>query len=430
MVELEKLLKGVGAGIGMIIDSVMGMSPLRRQLQYEENKFWPNMLNTPENYAKIRKLGYINEEYYNKKMLELGYGFDEAVQYHNLEETPLSAGEYLKYLWRTDGEYTEYIARMRKIGYMSDDAEMYQEANRYLPGPQDLIRFSVRDVYNQNIVDTYQYDFGKENLPVSEAKKVGMDAETLLSYWRAHWILPSVGQGFEMMHRGVIDPEELPVLLKISDIAPYWVDKLIKISYSPYSRVDARRMEILGVLEDGEFVQSMKDIGYTDEKAEKLFDWVKLQKVNDERDLTRSMILNALKQEEITREKALEYVESLGYDSEESELIISIDEENRRVKESNKMIKHLIDRFRYGNITEEELKASLITNKVNAIRLPYEIEKAIRLKEGEQKQPTKSDLTKFYNAGFIEADIFRERLVRIGYSYEDAEMYLKLEGAS
>ncbi|GAH93918.1 unnamed protein product, partial [marine sediment metagenome] len=44
-----------------------------------------------------------------------------------------------------------------------------------------------------------------------------------------HWSLPSPSQGFEMLHRGVIDEAELNMLLRALDIMPFWREKLTKV---------------------------------------------------------------------------------------------------------------------------------------------------------------------------------------------------------
>ncbi|GAI28470.1 unnamed protein product, partial [marine sediment metagenome] len=46
------------------------------------------------------------------------------------------------------------------------------------------------------------------------AKKAGLPPEQAENYWASHWVLPSILQGYEMLHRNVIGSEELGDLFK------------------------------------------------------------------------------------------------------------------------------------------------------------------------------------------------------------------------
>jgi len=77
--------------------------------------------------------------------------------------------------------------------------------------------------------------------------------------------------GFEMLHRGVIDKDELKLLLRALDVMPFWREKLVQISYNPLTRVDVRRMFSIGILDETQVKRAYLDLGYSDEKAE----WLK-----------------------------------------------------------------------------------------------------------------------------------------------------------
>ncbi|GAH79863.1 unnamed protein product, partial [marine sediment metagenome] len=74
------------------------------------------------------------------------------------------------------------------------------------------------------------------------AGKKGLSKEWSERYWAAHWNLPSPQQGFEMLHRGVINVSELNMLLRALDVMPFWRDKLTAIAFRRLTRVDIRRM--------------------------------------------------------------------------------------------------------------------------------------------------------------------------------------------
>ena len=81
-------------------------------------------------------------------------------------------------------------------------------------------------------------------------------------------MLPSIGQGFEMLHRRVIEDADLDLLLRALDVMPFWREKLKDISYNPLTRVDVRRMHRIGVLEEEGVFNAYLDVGYNEENAQ------------------------------------------------------------------------------------------------------------------------------------------------------------------
>ncbi|GAH07016.1 unnamed protein product, partial [marine sediment metagenome] len=63
------------------------------------------------------------------------------------------------------------------------------------------------------------------------AAKKGLSKEWSQRYWAAHWSLPSASQGFEMLHRGIINQSDLNMLLRALDVMPFWREKLTGIAY-------------------------------------------------------------------------------------------------------------------------------------------------------------------------------------------------------
>jgi len=123
-----------------------------------------------------------------------------------------------------------------KEGFDNEEIKAIKEIMLYYPSPTDFIRFAVRDVFREDIVKRYGYDqeWDKIASGMKEyVKKAGIDLEVLKWYWRAHWTLPSPQMAFEMLHRGLITQDDIRELLRISDYAPNWIEKLVAISYSP-----------------------------------------------------------------------------------------------------------------------------------------------------------------------------------------------------
>ena len=134
-------------------------------------------------------------------------------------------------------------------------------AQAQIPPVTDVIRMQLREVFLEGRREEL---VGEEDRPVFEAlmKEWGFDKFHADSYWGAHWVLPSIGQLNEMLFRGVIDRETWERFVRFNDLEPTSIPRLAEIIYSPYTRVDARRMARLGILSDDELLQAYADLGF------------------------------------------------------------------------------------------------------------------------------------------------------------------------
>ena len=318
-----------------------------------------------------------------------------------------------------------YIINLRKQGYTEKQIDELDQAYKYYPAATDFIRFAVRDVFNPEVVSKWGYDsdFPSEIEPF--INKAGMDLEILRWYWRAHWELPSPRMGYEMMHRGQLDQEELRELLRISDYAPGYIEKMIAISYSPYTRVDAKRMFQKGILSESDLVTAYTDIGYNTEMANNLLSWVKADSMGSEKDLTRAQILKGYDLGLITREVTLDYIQGLGYDTDEAELIVSIDDSNRENKVLENRLKTL--RVRYARDVIGDSNFKIVCNRLGLddTHIEMQLIRAQDEKSRKIKLPTKADLESWVANGLIEELIYRRKMKSLGYQDEDIDYYVR-----
>lgn len=169
--------------------------------------------------------------------------------------------------------------RLRELGFLDqrDYSELF-ELSRALPGPADVVRFMVRDVDDAKIVgrfgldDEFQAKFA--GLTAEYAKSQGIDPDLMSRYWRAHWSIPSPTQLLEMFHRLRNRPpgdplrvelEDIETALKQNDVLPYWVPKLLAVSFRPLRQVDVKRAYLDGTIDLEEVRKAYTDYGYSDE---------------------------------------------------------------------------------------------------------------------------------------------------------------------
>lgn len=259
--------------------------------------------------------------------------------------------------------------------------------------------------------------------------KAGIDDEQIRNYWIAHWQHPGWTVVREMLHRTDLTEEDVYEWFRLVEIPPYWREKYTKIMYSPYTRVDVRRMFGAGILDYEEVVTAYRELGYEDEKARNLADFAVSTTLPAERDLTRTQIEKGFEEGILDRDVAVLLLQDMGYDELEADFILLLKE----IAINDDIEKHkldtLTDLFVLGAITQEHLIAELNALNLQAAYRDTLVAKALRLKAAKVKMPTKADLQTFRQQGIIDDDMFRVRMGEIGYRASDIENYIMVEKA-
>lgn len=179
----------------------------------------------------------------------------------------------------------ELTVQLRGNGVLAEtDVERYKALTAFIPPYTDLVRMMVRDTFDEAVVKQFQYDAQFDLKFTGQAKAwcraQGISEDVMRHIWRAHWRLPSPTQAFEMLHRLrplAVDDEltvtkaDVKKLLEVDDLAPFWQDRLIAISYRPIRRIDLRRGYFLGAYQETETKLRLQDLGYDEETAEAQF---------------------------------------------------------------------------------------------------------------------------------------------------------------
>ncbi len=162
---------------------------------------------------------------------------------------------------------------LRKTGIHPNYFGVYKTLAHPIPPINDLITMAVREAFTPEIATRFGQYEGLPSEYVDAAAKKGLTKEWAERYWAAHWTLPSVQQGFGMLHRGIINQADLGLLMRALDIMPFWRGKLMQLSYKPLTRVDVRRMHLLGTLDESGVKRAYQDVGYNDNNASLMTDF-------------------------------------------------------------------------------------------------------------------------------------------------------------
>ncbi|KKL23043.1 hypothetical protein LCGC14_2429360, partial [marine sediment metagenome] len=352
---LSLLLLIPGLGIGIIAGN-----PVTEMFKQTMNQLIPVALPDPATAVTMRLKGQLDDAGYKQIMVRLGFTADIAERVLNAAETVLTPAELVNANFRgiiDDGRYSQEMGR---LGFSPDSADDFKEVSRFVAGPTDLVRFAVREVFTPEIVaelglaDEFPSEF------VEAVATWGMSEETAEDFWKSHWILPSIQQGFAMLHRRVEKPdgstfeiEDMNRLLRIQDVMPFFRDMLVQIAFRPFTRVDVRRMHKMGVLDVTEVKSAYMDIGFDDEKATAMTEFTVQFNTEGDRDLTKTEILRALDRKVINEDLAIIILDDIGLSFEAASVIVATHQAKVAMDLTDELSDIEIDRFIDGLIAED-----------------------------------------------------------------------------
>jgi Ca2+-binding EF-hand superfamily protein/PAS domain-containing protein len=313
-----------------------------------------------------------------------------------------------------------------QLGFNWSQIDIIKKLYQIIPSVSDLIVMAVRDTWNEQAVQTFGYDEDyPEEVGIWTAKQ-GMPDEWARRYWRAHWQLPSPQMGYEMLHRGVIDKPTLELLLRIADWPRFWRDKLIAISYNPYTRVDIRRMFQTGVLNRDEVYKAYKDIGYDDEHAAKLTQFTVSLASTNERDLSTSDLITAYKDGIIDRETLKHNLELAGFDANESELQAAKADYDIHKSDRTATLDAWKALYFNGELTIEQLNNLMLGNgmtqtEINRLLPLWRLEYATKA-----AKLSLSELLNMHSYKIIDNGTLDEELAKLGYNKRYRDWIIQL----
>jgi len=254
-------------------------------------------------------------------------------------------------------------------------------------------------------------------------KKQGISDYWARKYWIAHWDQPSIGQGFEMLHRGVIDFETLDLLFRAVEIPRFWRDKLTKIAYTPYTRVDVRRMHDMGVLTDEELLRAYMDLGYDPDKAVKMAEFTIRYNAEHDKELTRSTIISSYTSGLIDRDHALQLLMDCDYSHDLADYYLTFADYEEEKDTQDLLFDNIRERYLLNLITETEVRNLLNQMGIKSTKIDAYIARWNLTRYKYEPIPTKDELDNWLLRGVIDESQWRDKMHQRGYSQRDIQCY-------
>jgi len=201
---------------------------------------------------------------------------------------------------------------------------------------------------------------------------------------------------------------------------------------------DIRRMFSKGWIDEEGARLLLLDAGVPEERADEFMKTLvkaeKPERVGRERDLAKTDILRGFRYGELTREQTVELLTDLGWDMDEADYLVSL-EELRLEREPRRLgAGAVLKAFRYGirdeGWTRRELRKLGYTD--DAVEVLIGLEKA-RLEDFKVERKRERDLTRrmivdAVHAKIITLDTCIKYLDFLGYDEWEIDIILKLEG--
>ena len=424
--EASKRLRGTPAlplaAIGTVIGALIGLlsllgviDPVRRLIAQEVDSYLHSARMSPVEAFTALKRGAITPEEYHNQVSDHGWSERFEKVWQEILAPLVGVGDLGRLFLRGELSDGEFDAQMGKRGYTSDEIGRVKILLQVIPPLPDIIRMAVREAFTPSVVDRFQLHAELPGEMVKWAEKQGLSTEWAKAYWAAHWELPSLRMGFEMLHRGEISESDMKLLIRTHDVSPFWRDKLLAISYTPYTRVDVRRMYNSGVLDIEGVYRSYRDIGYNHEKATKMTEFTVALSNAAERDLTKTDVLNGLKIGYFTPEVTKQHLIALGYDDAEADYYISKVMYDLWQKQIKEQVKYLQQQFVTGLISETDVhselgRLNLPSTQINRYLLEWDIKR-----KAKTKTLTRGTLGDLRRAKIIDDTEYRTEMSGIGY---------------
>lgn len=341
----------------------------------------------------------------------------------------LAPDDYKNLFLRGEIDEPTLVAGYKKYGFNDQEIAHLKTLFYPIPGYPDLVRMAVREAFYPDYIEEYGL---LQELPgefLEYAGKQGLSEEWAKRFWASHWELPSILQGFEMLHRNVITSDQLNSLFMATDVMPWWRDKLQAISYSPLTRVDVRRVFKMGIIDRDQVLRTYLDLGYNEEKAEWLTKFTEMQNTEQDRDLTKAEILSSYSKAIIGRNECSTMLLDLGYSEDEVNVLISMKEyttikeiKDREEKRIRKF--YLAGAYTANQVITELGKLDLVGAEQESLLKLWDSEKLAKL-----KSPTKKELDSLLSNQIITQEIYIEEMKSLGYTEKYIGWYLQLIAA-
>lgn len=436
---------GLAAGIGSQAASNL-FAPWGRKLNYVIDRGAKSARLDPA--AAIAGYWRVPE---SKTLLEsdlsdLGWNTERTMILTKLSRPRLDPNDWVNLYLRGKVSEADLNAELTAKGMLPEDIDRIKELHKIIPSISDLISMAVREAFDDNTAQRFGYDNEYPGQVEQYASKQGLASEWVKRFWRSHWQLPSVTLGYEMLHRlrpgktgNTFTDNDMDLLLKASDYPTFWRQRMKEVSYSPFTRVDVRRMYKLKVLDREGVKNAYMDLGYNAVMAEMLTEFTvryetesgtsKLDELND---LSYSLAKQMYSLGVIDEAKFKEYLGKLDYSQDDINRIIQLVDTQRQLdlipdklaSYINNALSNYIEAYRLRMIDKNTASANMSKLGLPTKQIELALEQADYEYTMTRRNNTIGELSKGYQAGAYDRGAVQAVLGKMNVSGQEQAQIL------
>jgi len=410
-----------GAASGIIGGAI---NPISRIVGHMIDIVVQSAVPDPTTLARLRWRGAFDAGYYDRSLKQLGIPDAYREWMEEIARPWLGAGDLFAHAHRFETSDGEARNHLFKLGYTIHEIDKLRDLTTFMPGPADLVRMGVREVWKPEVVAKWGYGADFPTQFGVEMKRLGDAEDWAHKFWYAHWMVPSVTMGLEMLHRQVITDAEFRELLLINDIPAGWRDKIEKIAYHPYTRVDTRRMFRLDVLGVDDVYNTYRDLGYDDEHAQNMTLFTVRDALEEERSVTKSDILMAYRLGRLSPGEARQGIIDAGYNAWVADIQIANVDVKRANELASETIGYVKTMYVNSQITRPDAVSQLAAISIPGSEVNRYIEEWDIARKAKMKRPTRAHYEEFFKSGLMSLDDYRRMLETFGYATWQVTLYL------
>ncbi|MBA7481130.1 hypothetical protein ES707_16600 [subsurface metagenome] len=414
----------VGGAIGKILDFLL--RPLTLGFSYVPGFV---LLEVPQLLALWRR-GKITDDELNGRLHQLGLGGDTIPELKSLIDTRLDPANWITAFRRKYEDFSKIEDDLKHQGWSEDRIEALKFVTLYYPGPTEVMTWAAREVFEPELREKFQLDKFMPPEFKEWAEKAGITGEVADNYWAAHWALPSISEVTELWRRKIWDKETVDDFWTELDMVPWVREDLFKLFRAIPTRVDVRRFWDMRTIDETRLRDIYQAMGYWEEDLEDYVLWTKVYVAFP--DLMARWSKGWISLDDVRKE-----LTDLGMDPERLEEFIQMkvkSTEPERVESERNLTKTDIYKgVKTGAITRGEAAELLMDLGFDAdeadfllfINIPRDEEDEVVA----QRALTKADILKGLKTEVITREQARDRLLDLRYSPTDAEFLLKIYDA-
>jgi hypothetical protein len=412
-VQLAALVPLIGAVIIAIV--MAAVAAILAIIQYAANRV-TKPFRLPINVTWLAKRRGLGDDKINLgDLYDIGWNDERIGLANDVQETRLDAGAIGQLVLRGEMSQAQMVDELYKQGWKREHVEQLAKLLAIIPSPNDLIAMAVKEAWDDTFAATAGTDSEFPADFATWAQKQGLSSDWCKRYWRAHWQLPSAGQGFEMFHRGIITERELDQLLKALDISPAWRSKLRGITYNVYTRVDVRRLYNKNILTRDQVKQNYLALGYDNDHAENLTAFTVKDATGTDTEATKTDVLAGYSTGLLTKQEAIDWLKELDYPADLAEFYIAKEDAKREQARKSKRIASVQRLYIGGDITSPEASArltglGLTGNEISTYLDDWKIER-----DAKTEKPSPGQLETLLKQDIITEADYRSGLLSAGW---------------